>query len=111
MESEISSLALPTLRLRHVYRLRGEPAPPLEIGEGATGRRRLIAFAGGRFAGPEPAGEVLAAGGVRTPATAAPPSSSSPPAAKSCSKRPRRSSTANSRPSSATHSRSDPSAS
>jgi Protein of unknown function (DUF3237) len=62
IEAEISSLALPTPRLRHVYRLRAELAAPLELGEEPAGRRRLIAFGGGRFAGPEISGTVLPGG-------------------------------------------------
>jgi hypothetical protein len=62
MATEISPLALPTPTLRHVYRLRAELSTPLEIGEEPAGRRRLIAYGEGRFAGPEISGAVLPGG-------------------------------------------------
>jgi hypothetical protein len=62
METEISSLALPAPTLRHVYRLRAGLAAPLEVGEEPAGRRRLVPFGEGRFAGPEVSGVLLPGG-------------------------------------------------
>jgi Protein of unknown function (DUF3237) len=44
---------LPEPRLRPVYRLDAELAPPLELGETPSGRRRVIALTSGRAEGPD----------------------------------------------------------
>jgi muconolactone delta-isomerase len=50
---------LPDPRLSFVYRLEATLAPPLDVGDSAQGRRRIVALTGGRFTGPEMAGELL----------------------------------------------------
>ena len=62
MDTAISPLALPSPTLRHVYRLRAELTAPLEVGEEPAGRRRLVPFGKGRFAGPEISGVLLPGG-------------------------------------------------
>jgi muconolactone delta-isomerase len=47
-------------RLSLVYRLEATLAAPLDVGDSAQGRRRIVALTGGRFSGPEMAGELLA---------------------------------------------------
>jgi muconolactone delta-isomerase len=44
---------LPDPRLTLVYRLEATLAPPLDLGEVAAGRRRIVALTGGTFAGPD----------------------------------------------------------
>jgi len=55
---------LPTPSLRLVYRLRAELAPPLDLGDTPNGHRRVIAYSGGRFDGPELSGELIPGGGA-----------------------------------------------
>ena len=42
-----------------VYRLEATVAPPLELGETAQGRRRIVPLTGGTFSGPEVSGRLL----------------------------------------------------
>jgi hypothetical protein len=51
---------LPDPSLSLVYRLEATLAAPLELGEVAQGKRRIVALTGGRFSGPELSGELLA---------------------------------------------------
>jgi muconolactone delta-isomerase len=51
---------LPEPHLTNVYRLEATLAPPLELGEVARGRRRIVAQTGGTFSGPEISGKLLA---------------------------------------------------
>jgi hypothetical protein len=51
---------LPDPSLSLVYRLEATLAAPLELGEVAQGKRRIVALTGGRFTGPELSGELLA---------------------------------------------------
>lgn len=51
---------LPEPRLTQVYRLEATLAPPLELGQVAPGRRRIVALTGGTFSGPEINGRLLA---------------------------------------------------
>ena len=53
------SLQLPEPRLTKVYRLEATLAPPLELGAGTRGRRRIVAQTGGTFSGPEIRGRLL----------------------------------------------------
>ena len=46
-----SAFELPQPRLRHVYRLEAELAPPVDIGLTPLGQRRVVAFTGGRAEG------------------------------------------------------------
>jgi hypothetical protein len=50
---------LPEPRLTQVYRLEATLAPPLELGETAEGRRRIVPLTGGTFSGPEMSGRLL----------------------------------------------------
>ncbi len=50
---------LPDPRLRKVYRLEATLGSPLDLGEVAQGRRRIVPQTGGRFTGPEISGELL----------------------------------------------------
>ncbi len=50
---------LPNPRLRKVYRLEATLGSPLDLGEVAEGRRRIVPQAGGRFSGPEISGQLL----------------------------------------------------
>ncbi len=50
---------LPDPRLSRVYRLEATVAPPLDLGEVAQGRRRIVALTGGTFTGPELNGTLL----------------------------------------------------
>jgi hypothetical protein len=59
-----TSPELPTPTLRLVYRLQAELAPPLDLGETPHGHRRVIAFTGGSFDGPELSGELVPGGGA-----------------------------------------------
>ena len=64
MSPSPSSPELPTPSLRLVYRLEAELAGPLDLGQTPNGHRRVIAFTGGRFDGPELSGELVAGGGA-----------------------------------------------
>ena len=55
---------LPAPALRLVYRLRAELAAPLDLGETPNGHRRVIAFTGGHFDGPQLSGELVPGGGA-----------------------------------------------
>lgn len=50
---------LPDPRLRKVYRLEATLARPLDLGDTARGRRRIVPLAGGVFTGPEINGKLL----------------------------------------------------
>lgn len=50
---------LPDPRLSLVYRLEAALAPPLDVGEVAGGRRRIVALTGGTFTGPSLRGVLL----------------------------------------------------
>ena len=50
---------LPQPRLTQVYRLSATVAEPLDLGETAAGRRRIVALTGGTFTGPELNGELV----------------------------------------------------
>ena len=50
---------LPDPRLRKVYRLEVILGEPLDLGELAQGRRRIVPQTGGTFTGPEISGELL----------------------------------------------------
>jgi hypothetical protein len=50
---------LPDPRLRKVYRLEVTLGEPLDFGEVAQGRRRIVPQTGGTFAGPEISGKLL----------------------------------------------------
>jgi hypothetical protein len=52
--------ALPAPRLRHVFRLDAELAPPVDVGDTPQGRRRVVALTGGRADGPELTAELVA---------------------------------------------------
>jgi hypothetical protein len=52
--------ALPEPRIRHVYHLEAALGEPLDFGEVAGGRRRIIPLIGGQFTGPEIRGRLLA---------------------------------------------------
>ncbi len=54
------STPLPDPSLSIVYRLEATLAAPLDLGEVAQGRRRIVPLTGGRFTGPELNGELLA---------------------------------------------------
>jgi hypothetical protein len=56
--------ALPTPRLRHVYRLDAELAAPIDLGATPQGHRRIVALTGGRAEGPGFHAELLPAGGA-----------------------------------------------
>ena len=53
---------LPEPRLTHVYRLEAAVGEPLELGEVAGGRRRIVPLTGGAFTGPVLNGELLPEG-------------------------------------------------
>jgi uncharacterized protein DUF3237 len=53
------SAALPDPSLTRVYRLEATVGEPLELGEIAEGRRRIVPLTGGAFAGPELNGKLL----------------------------------------------------
>jgi hypothetical protein len=55
---------LPSPELRHVYRLDAELDAPLDVGDTPQGRRRIIAFTGGRAEGPGLRAELVAGGGA-----------------------------------------------
>jgi Protein of unknown function (DUF3237) len=50
---------LPDPRLRKVYRLEATLARPLDLGDTAQGRRRIVLLTGGAFTGPEINGKLL----------------------------------------------------
>ncbi|MEA2243984.1 MAG: hypothetical protein QOD24_3540 [Solirubrobacteraceae bacterium] len=50
---------LPDPRLTQVYRLEATVATPLDVGDVAQGRRRIVALTGGTFTGPELSGTLL----------------------------------------------------
>jgi len=50
---------LPAPRLRKVYRLEATLGAPLDLGEVAQGRRRIVPQTGGAFTGPELNGKLL----------------------------------------------------
>jgi hypothetical protein len=58
------TLELPSPTLRLVYRLEAGLAAPLDLGETPNGHRRVVAFTGGRFDGPELSGELVPGGGA-----------------------------------------------
>ena len=53
------SSPLPAPRLTKVYRLQAALAQPLELGETARGRRRIVPLTSGTFCGPELSGRLL----------------------------------------------------
>jgi hypothetical protein len=53
------SSRLPDPRLTKVYRLEATLAPPLELGQAAQDRRRIVPLTGGTFSGPEISGRLL----------------------------------------------------
>ncbi len=56
------SKKLPDPRLRKVYRLEATLARPLDLGDTARGRRRIVPLTGGAFTGPEINGRLLPGG-------------------------------------------------
>jgi hypothetical protein len=50
---------LPDPRLTRVFRLEATVGEPLDLGDTARGRRRIVALTGGTFAGPELNGKLL----------------------------------------------------
>ncbi|MDE4175650.1 DUF3237 domain-containing protein [Phaeobacter sp. PT47_59] len=52
-------MEIPAPKLRHAFRLRVELGPPMELGQGRAGVRRIIPIIGGRALGPDLTGEVL----------------------------------------------------
>jgi muconolactone delta-isomerase len=50
---------VPEPRLTQVYSLQATLAPPLELGQTAQGRRRIVPLSGGTFSGPEISGRLL----------------------------------------------------
>jgi hypothetical protein len=50
---------LPTPRLTPVYRLEASLGEPLDLGETAHGRRRIVPLAGGAFTGPQLSGTLV----------------------------------------------------
>jgi hypothetical protein len=53
------STRLPDPRLTQVYRLEAALGRPLDLGDVAQGRRRIVPLAGGTFTGPELNGELV----------------------------------------------------
>jgi Protein of unknown function (DUF3237) len=53
------STQLPDPCLTRVYRLEADLGTPLDLGEVATGHRRIVPLAGGTFTGPELQGKLL----------------------------------------------------
>jgi hypothetical protein len=51
--------ALPEPQIRHVYHLEATLGEPVDFGEVAGGRRRIIPLTGGQFTGPELRGHLL----------------------------------------------------
>jgi Protein of unknown function (DUF3237) len=56
--------ALPSSKLRHVYRVDANLDALVDLGETPEGHRRIIAWTGGRAEGPDFNAEVLGTGGV-----------------------------------------------
>jgi hypothetical protein len=56
------STELPTPILRHVFRIDASLGDPVDLGETAAGRRRIVPLTGGRVTGAELSGAVLPAG-------------------------------------------------
>jgi hypothetical protein len=54
-----SNDALPEPRLTFVYRLEATLGQPADLGETASGRRRIVPLTGGTFAGPDLSGQVV----------------------------------------------------
>jgi hypothetical protein len=52
-------IQLPDPRLTQIYRLEATLAQPLDLGDVAQGRRRIVALTGGTFTGPELNGKLL----------------------------------------------------
>lgn len=50
---------LPDPRLTQVYRLEATLGEPLDLGDTAVGRRRIVPLTGGTFTGPELSGQLL----------------------------------------------------
>jgi hypothetical protein len=53
-------MRLPEPRLTRVYRLDATLGTPLDLGDGAQGRRRIVPLTGGTFDGPELTGTLVA---------------------------------------------------
>ena len=56
--------ALPSPKLRHVYRLDVDLDAPVDLGNTPEGHRRIIAWTGGHAEGPDLHAELLATGGA-----------------------------------------------
>jgi hypothetical protein len=56
--------ALPSPKLRHVYRVDATLDAPVDLGDTPEGHRRIVAWTGGRAVGPGFRAEVLATGGA-----------------------------------------------
>ena len=56
------SARLPDPSLTRVYRLEATLGEPLDLGDLAQGRRRIVPLTGGTFAGPELNGKLLPPG-------------------------------------------------
>jgi hypothetical protein len=52
-------MRLPDPRLTVVYRLEATLGTPLDLGDGAQGRRRIVPLTGGTFSGPEISGALV----------------------------------------------------
>jgi hypothetical protein len=63
MTSSSFAPELPMPALQLVYRVQAEVAAPLDFGQTPNGHRRLVAFTGGRFDGPDLAGALVPGGG------------------------------------------------
>jgi muconolactone delta-isomerase len=61
-QSPINGNKLPAPQLSLVYRLEAELGQPLELGETAQGRRRIVPLIGGTFSGPDISGTQLPGG-------------------------------------------------
>jgi hypothetical protein len=64
MTAHPAAAELPDPSLRLVYRLQAELAAPLDVGETPSGHRRVIAYTGGHFEGPDMSGELVPGGGA-----------------------------------------------
>jgi Protein of unknown function (DUF3237) len=53
------SALLPDPSLRRVYRLEATPGEPLDLGDIAQGRRRIVPLTGGTFTGPDLYGKLI----------------------------------------------------